>query len=367
VTRRRYAMTMRYAVIMAGGSGKRLWPLSRQGWPKQLLPLFDGRSLLQLAFDRAARVVPPERIWVCTGAAYGEDVLAQLPDLPAANLLGEPEGRDSLNAALWPAAVLAARDDAAVMAVLTADHLITPEEVFADRLDEAFRLAEADAGALVTFGVVPQGPNTGYGYLERGAELPGFADAARVVAFTEKPDRATAEVYLATGRYWWNSGMFVWQAQTLLRQVALLAADAHAGVCALAATPDRLAEIYPRLPKISIDYGVMEPVSRGAGDAHVVAIGLPVDWRDVGSYESLADALGPDESGNATQGAVVAHDAADNLVLNTEDGTVVAVLGVRDLAVVRTGRATLVMPLHRSQDVRDLADRVAASFGDELA
>ena len=357
---------MRYAVIMAGGSGKRLWPLSRQGQPKQLLPLFEGRSLLQIAFDRAARTVPADNILVCTGASYADIVMAQLPALEPGNLLGEPVGRDSLNAAAWPAAVLARRDPDAVMALLTADHLIDPPDTFDARLDEAFRVAESDARALVTFGIVPTEPHTGYGYLERGAPLPGFDDASTVVMFTEKPDRATAEAYLATGRYWWNSGMFVWRASTLLRQLGLLLPATLAAVEELAAHPARLAAVYPGLVRISLDYGIMEPVSRGQGDGHVVAIGLPVRWVDVGSLATLAAALAHDAAGNACQGSVVVRDAHDNLVVGT-DGAVVALLGVDGLAVIRTPAATLVAPLSRSQEVKDLADAVASLFGDEAA
>jgi len=357
---------MRYAVIMAGGSGKRLWPLSRQGQPKQLLPLFEGRSLLQIAFDRASRTVPADHIYVCTGASYADAVAAQLPELSPGNLLGEPVGRDSLNAAAWPAAVLARRDPDAVMALLTADHLIEEPETFADRLGEAFRLAESDADALVTFGVVPTEPHTGYGYLERGVWIPGFDDAAEVVAFTEKPDHATAEAYLATGRYWWNSGMFVWRAATLLRQLARLLPATHAAVLDLADHPERLGDIYPGLVKISLDYGVMEPVSRGQGDGHVVAVGLPVRWVDVGSFATLAAVLSHDAAGNACQGPVIVQDGRDNLVVSTGDA-VTAVLGVDGLSVIRTPAVTLVAPLARSQEIKDLADAVATRFGDEAA
>ena len=357
---------MRYAVIMAGGAGKRLWPLSHQGQPKQLLPLFDGRSLLQLAFERAARVVDPSRLLVCTGAPYADVVRAQLPDLAPENLLGEPEGRDSLNAAAWPAAVLALRDPDAAMAVLTADQLIEPDDVFAARLDEAFTLVETDPEALVTFGVEPTSPHTGYGYLERGEALPGFPDAAVVRAFHEKPDLATARAYLASGRYWWNSGMFVWQAATFLRQVEQLLPVTFRQVDELARHPERLGQIYPTLAKTSIDYGVMEPVSHGAGDAHVRAVGLPIRWEDVGSYATLAAALPKDAAGNVVQGDVLLADASGNAVLNAQDGTVVAVLGVHGLAVVRTPTATLVLPLERSQEVKDLANRAAATFGAEL-
>ena len=159
---------MRYVVIMAGGSGTRLWPLSRQGTPKQLLPLVGGKSLLRLAFERSLGSVPAERVWVVTGAAYAEAVAADLPELPATNILGEPVGRDSLNAAAWPAAVLQRLDPDAVIAQVSADHVIEPVEVFAERLDVAFSLAEADADVLVTLGVVPTSAHTGYGYLHRG-------------------------------------------------------------------------------------------------------------------------------------------------------------------------------------------------------
>ncbi|MCL2317229.1 MAG: sugar phosphate nucleotidyltransferase [Actinomycetia bacterium] len=358
---------MRYAVIMAGGSGTRLWPLSRQGQPKQLLPLFEGRSLLQLAYDRAARLVEPDRILVCTGAPYAKDVRRQLPDLREENLLGEPVGRDSLNAAAWPAAVVDRRDPDAVMAVLTADQLISPADVFVERLAEGFAVAEADEAALVTFGVVPTFPHPGYGYLERGETLAGFPDAAHVVAFTEKPDAETARTYLATGRYWWNSGMFVWRAATFLRQIEALLPATYAAVRDLADAPTRLGEIFPALVKTSIDYAIMEPVSRGAGTAHVVAVALPIQWQDVGSFEALATVWPADASGNVVQGAAVVAEGRGNLVVNADDESIVALFGVDDLVVVRTPTATLVMPLARSQDVKSLVGHVAARHGDDLA
>lgn len=358
---------MRYVVIMAGGSGKRLWPLSRQGEPKQLLPLFSGRSLLQLAFERVLHVVDAERVLVCTGSSYAEVVAAQLPDLRPENLLGEPEGRDSLNAVAWPAAVLARRDPDAVVAVVTADQLISPVETFASALADGFRLAEDDPGLLVTFGVVPTSPHTGYGYLARGADLTGYGTASEVIEFTEKPGLATAETYLASGRYWWNAGMFVWRARTLLDQLAVLHPQTHAKVCELAEHPDRLAEIYPGLLKISVDYAVMEPVSRGEGSARIAAIGLDVEWVDVGSFEALHAVLPHDPADNAVVGAVVTRNSTGNLLVNTQDASVLAVVDLHDMVVVRTVDATVVGTLAASQQVKALAEQVSAELSPELA
>ncbi|GAB3745182.1 mannose-1-phosphate guanylyltransferase [Microlunatus parietis] len=359
---------MRYAVIMAGGSGTRLWPLSRKGMPKQLLPLVDGKSTLRLAYERLAGVVPDERILVCTGAAHLDLVAADVPELDPANLLGEPEGRDSLNAIAWPAALLAERDPDAVMTVLSSDHLISPVARFADALQDGFAAAESDPGALVTFGVVPTSPHTGLGYLERGAEVAGRSGVCRVEAFVEKPDRETAEGYLASGRYWWNSGMFAWRAETFLDQLRQLLPDTHAQVRELAAHPDRLAGIYPRLTKISVDYAIMEPVSQGRATGHVLAVGLPIDWQDIGGFAALADLLPRDESGNATEGPSVLHLSKDNLVINKSgDGRLVAMVGISGTVVVQTPEITLVCPLAEAGRVKELVAEVAARLGPDYA
>lgn len=192
---------MRYVLIMAGGSGTRLWPLSRQGMPKQLLKIVGGTSLLRIAYERVVGVVPPENVLVCTGAEYADVVAAELPEIDPGNILGEPEGRDSLNAIAWPAAVVAARDSEAVLAVLASDHIMRPEEEFRRALADGFEVAETDEQALVTFGVVPTSAHTGYGYLHRGAPVPGHPGAHVLQAFKEKPDAATAQEYLDSGDY----------------------------------------------------------------------------------------------------------------------------------------------------------------------
>lgn len=356
---------MRYVLIMAGGSGKRLWPLSRQGEPKQLLTLIEGKSLLRIAYERVQGFVPDANVIICTGASYADTVSAQLPEIPAENLLGEPEGRDSLNAVAWTAAVIAQRDPEAVMAVLTADHIMDDVDVFRARLDEGFRLAEAHADAFVTFGVVPTSPQTGFGYLHRGRPVDGFEHACQVQEFKEKPDLATAEAYLATGEYWWNSGMFVWRTATLLTTLAALQPTTHALVGELAAHPDRLAAIFPRLPKISVDYAVMEPVSAGAVQGRVVAVELPIRWHDVGSFLALAGQLDHDADGNAASGATVSLDAANNLLINRGGPEhVLAVADIENMAVITTPHATLVIPLDQSERVKELVARVVESHGE---
>ncbi len=358
---------MRYVAILAGGSGTRLWPLSRRGQPKQLLNLIGGRSLLRLAYERIADSVPAERVLVCTGAAYSDVVAEQIPELPVGNILGEPVGRDSLNAVAWTTAVIAARDPDAVVAVLSADQIIRPVERFVAALDEAFRIAEADPRALVTFGVVPDSPHTGYGYLRRGLGLDGFPGCSEVAEFREKPSLEVATAYLASGEYWWNSGMFVWRVATLLEQLRLLKPQTHGLITALAAEPGRLDDVYPRLERISVDYAIMEPVSQGRGSGHVVAVPLPISWVDLGGYRALFDNLPAGPSDNRVMGQVVVSDAEGNLLINTRgEGSVLAVAGIRDTVVVTTPDATLVVPLAGSQAVKELVAAVVGQVSADL-
>ncbi|WP_203567344.1 mannose-1-phosphate guanylyltransferase [Aestuariimicrobium ganziense] len=358
---------MRHVAIMAGGSGKRLWPLSRQGEPKQLLTLIEGRSLLRIAYERIRELVPDANVLVCTGAAYADQVAAQLPELPPENLLGEPEGRDSLNAVAWSAAVIAARDPEAVMAVLTADHIMRPVELFRSRLEAGFEVAEQVEDAFVTFGVVPTMPATGFGYLHKGQPLDDHEHAVEVTQFKEKPSLEVAAEYLASGEYWWNSGMFVWRAATFLATLEQLMPQTVADVTALTDDPSRVAELYPQLVKVSVDYAVMEPVSVGRAPGRVIAVELPIEWYDVGSFQALAEHLPRDEHGNAVTGATVALGASGNLLINTRgEGTVLAVTGVHDHAVVTTPTATMVVPLADSELVKDLVALVAERHGAEL-
>ncbi len=359
---------MRYVVIMAGGSGTRLWPLSRQGTPKQLLEIFGGKSLLRLAYERVAGMVPDAQILTCTSRDYADVVAAQLPELPELNILGEPVGRDSLNAVAWSAGVLADRDPDAVVAMVTADQIIEPIDEFQRSLGRAFSVVEVHPQALVTLGVVPTSPHTGYGYLHRAEQLEGFPGVHALAEFKEKPALEVAERYLASGEYWWNAGMFVWRARTLLEQLVTLLPDTAAKIDRIIADPSSLDEVFATLEKTSVDYAVMEPVSAGRTDAQVVAVGLDVDWRDVGGYLSLAEQFIRDADGNAIEGMTVALDSSGCILINIAgDHHLVAGLGLRDMLVVHTDSSTLVAPLAASERIKELVELVRATHGAEFS
>jgi mannose-1-phosphate guanylyltransferase len=361
---------MQYGVIMAGGAGTRLWPLSRGNMPKQLLPVVKGKSLLQLSYERLRGILPADRIYVCTSAAHGDAVLANLPELPKSNLLGEPIGRDTANAVGFPAAVLLKRDKDAVFCVVTADHVIEPIDTFQAAIRGAFDVAQQSPNALVTFGIVPTYGHTGLGYVHRGEALPAVKGAYKVQAFKEKPDKATADRYAESGRYYWNSGMFVWRADTVLNELATHLPDSHKGLTQIAdawGTQQQnavLNEIYPKLPKISIDYGVMEPASQGKGRAQVFVVEMDVQWLDVGSWPALAETLNVDERDNATAGnTIVLVDSEDNIIVSDEPEHLVTTIGLSDMIVVHTKDATLVCPKREAQRVKELVGRVKEKFG----
>jgi mannose-1-phosphate guanylyltransferase len=356
---------MKYAVIMAGGSGLRLWPLSRSSRPKQLLKLVGGRSLLQLTWDRIVGLLPAEQIFVCTVESDAAAVLAELPHLPADNVLCEPVGRDTANAIGFASALLYEQDPDAVIAFLTADHIIEPMAEFRAALDHGFALATIP-DRLVTFGIVPTHAHTGLGYVETGDPLAEDAAAYQAAAFREKPDAETAETYLRSGRHLWNSGMFVWRADSVLDRLAAHLPGSHADLTRIAkawGTDQRettLSSLYPTLPKISIDYAVMEPASRDPGV--VVVVPMDVSWLDVGSWPTLARTLPLDENGNAVNATLSARDAGHNVVVSDDPDHLVAAIGVTDLIVVHTKDVTLVCRREDAERVKAMAEQVAAQF-----
>ena len=362
---------MRHAVIMAGGSGTRLWPLSRSSRPKQLLDVLatpDGgvHSLLAEAFGRLEHVLPADRIWVCTAARYADAARTALPRLRPDRLVLEPTARDTANAVGLSAALVHDVDPDAELAVVSADHVIRPVERFAEALRTAYDVLTERPQALVTLGVTPTSPATGFGYVHRGAPttVPG---AAEVAAFREKPDLATAEAYLTSGEYLWNSGMFVWRARTVLDALGTHLPASAEGLARIVAAPagdERdavLAEVFPTLPRISVDYAVLEPAATEPG--RVVVVDLDVDWLDVGSWPALAHTLTSDAAGNAVGGPAVLLDSAGNVVLSDDPEHLVALVGVRDSVVVHTRDVTMVCPVGDAERVKQLLAEVESRYG----
>ncbi|MBT4530117.1 MAG: mannose-1-phosphate guanylyltransferase [Phycisphaerae bacterium] len=347
---------MRHAMIMAGGSGTRLWPMSRGETPKQLIGLFDGKSLLEIAADRLNGVVASEQQWICTNQKH-QDVICKKLGLPTSQLLGEPEPRDTLNAVAFTAAVLHKQDPDAVFAVLTADHIIRPQEEFARCLDIGFALVEEDASRFITFGITPTFPATGYGYVELGDAI---RDGARLCKrFVEKPDAKTAEEYIASGNFAWNSGMFVFHTGTFLNALERLQPESYAGIKRIAdawGTDHQqhvLDEVYPALPKISVDYGMMEPVS--LDDAFsICTVPMDVEWLDVGSWPSYGDTLEADGQGNRSDTKSLHLDSKNVLCVSSDKSHTITTIGCDSLVIVHTDDATLVFPESEAQRVKEM-------------
>jgi mannose-1-phosphate guanylyltransferase len=339
------------ALILAGGSGTRFWPLSRRGRPKQLLALEGGRTLLQETVARLAPLVGPREVWVSTTRELAPEVRRQLPEVPAEQVLEEPVGRNTAPAIAWSVASMPAAAREGVVGVFPADHRIGEPGAFRDTVGRAAGVVERE-DLVMTLGVKPSRPDTGYGYLELGEPLADELDLRRVARFREKPEPAMAEAFVRSGNHLWNAGIFVFRGSTLLALLAEHRPELAAGIAGVVADPRRAGELYPRLPSISIDYALMEKLDRLAT--------LPLDcgWSDLGSWEALAEVLPVDEAGNACRGETLAVDAQGNLLF--ADAGTVAVLGVRDLVVVRTADAVLVLPRGRSQEVRRIVGELEA-------
>ncbi|MDA0372652.1 MAG: sugar phosphate nucleotidyltransferase [Planctomycetota bacterium] len=345
-----------HAVILAGGSGTRFWPASRTRRPKQLLPLARGRSLIGATFDRLLGLVEPSRIWVITNPTQADGIREALPELLEDRLLVEPEARDTAPCVAFATARVEAEDPGATVVFLPADHLIEPVERFQALLARGAGIA-AEHGALVTFGIRPRHPATGYGYVQPGRPVDDAEPRACFVdRFREKPDLDTARAYVATGRMLWNSGIFVWThdglatameagAPALAERAATMLDAFRAGDVAAAE------DAFRACPRISVDYAVLEQAPR------VAVVEADLDWNDVGSFAALPSVAPADPAGNST---FLVHDAravlldAKNCVVYGDAPRTVALFGVEDLVVVQTEDAILVCPRERAEELKAL-------------
>ena len=347
-----------FVSILAGGSGTRLWPYSRRQNPKHLLPLFDGRSTIQLTVDRIRSLVPDDHILIVTASDHVSRVREQIPNIPARNYVVEPAPRGTAACVGLAALYIRKQDPSSIMISLHADHVIEKVQPFLNILTTAIK--KAQQGHLVTLGIVPRYAETGFGYIHRGELIDQTDDnpVYRVLRFTEKPDQSTARAFVSSGEYYWNSGMFVWQVQDILGEIERLEPDIYAHLAAVDAALgterelSTLADIWPKIPKKTIDVAVMEKAK------DVVVIPSDIGWNDIGSWAALASIMESGENGNISfgEGEHLSIDTTNSLVYSS--GHLVATIGLRDIIVIDTDDVTLICSMDVAQKVRKMVDRL---------
>ncbi|MCC6801524.1 MAG: mannose-1-phosphate guanylyltransferase [Anaerolineae bacterium] len=350
-----------YAVILAGGGGTRLWPVSRADLPKQLLSLVESNSMFRVSVERLEPLFTPDQIYVVTGSRFVDAMRAEAPEIPPENFIIEPYGRNTAPAAALAVTVIAERDPQATIVLLTADHHIAQKQKFCDVLQAAYILAQDDY--IVTLGISPSLPATGFGYIQRGerlGEINGF-DCYQARGFTEKPDTQTAIRFIRSGDYSWNSGMFIWRADRALKEFERYQPEIHQQMMALrpsVGTSDfetKLAEIWEQVPSVQIDTGVMEKTER------IAVIPVDIGWSDVGSWDALFDVLDLDTDGNGFKGS-----SPNRLVIDTKNTLVYSdkltvTIGIEDLVIVDTQDVLMVCRKDRTQDVKKVVDMLRAA------
>ena len=347
-----------YALILAGGSGERFWPLSRRARPKQLLRLVSKQTLLEETVVRLSGLVPDDRILILTNVEQEAAVRDLLPKFPKKNILAEPAKRDTTAAIALGAGWVARRDHSATMLVLPADHIIKDRAAFQKTMMTAARAAE-ETGALVTIGIKPTWPCPGFGYIEQGERVQlrsakGETEIHRVLRFREKPNADLAESFLRKGNFRWNAGMFVWSVPTVLSEFNRQSPDLAHFISQLRAPENfekALRERFSKLPKISFDYAIMERADR------VLVVEADFDWDDVGSWTAVANYLKRDEKNNASNCPITALDSTGNIV-SDQNGANIALLGVHNLIIVRTDDALLICHRHQAEKIKELVGKI---------
>ncbi len=348
-----------YALILAGGGGTRLWPMSRSANPKQMQKISGDRTMFQTTVDRLDGVIPIENVYVLTTEAQGIELKKQYPQIPDENYILETKPRGTASVIGLGAVHLFARDPEATLAVLASDHFIKNTPLFHEILNHAHDAASE--GHLVTIGIEPTVPATGYGYIEEGSDLEG-TPAKRVMRFREKPDLETAKAFLKSGKFWWNSGMFIWRAERILEEIRKFLPDLAdrleriRGAIGTADYDAVLSENWEVIKPTTIDYGVLE---KAEDIVFLPAKGL--DWDDIGSWDSLFDVLDANESGNyQVGGRQLAIDSRGNLTGSDQPDKMIVTIGLQDTVVIESGNAILVCPRSAAQRVREAVDRLKA-------
>lgn len=343
-----------YCVIMAGGRGTRFWPRSRSAMPKQLLDIVGEQTMMQETVNRVLPCCPPDHILVITNIEQEAEVRAQLPMIPADHIIAEPVGRNTAACICLAAVWISARGEDEVMAVMPADHYIRDATIFRRCLQQAVEAA-GEHDVLITIGIEPRCPETGYGYIQYGGDrLGSFSDIMHVERFHEKPSREMAEGFIRQGNFYWNSGMFVWKPSVILRETEKLLPKVYDAIAPLGAAREHdkfqagIRDAYAKVPSISIDYGVMEK------SREVYVVKGDFGWNDIGSWSAIYDIGEPDGDGNVVRGEAVLHDTTGSLIVAQK--RLVAASGVKDIIVVATDDAVLVCPRDRSQDVKKIVE-----------
>lgn len=350
---------MLHAVVMAGGTGTRFWPRSTEARPKQFLKLFDDKTMLQTTVNRVEKLVPAERVWVITNDRYVNIVQDQLPDVPESNIVGEPVAKNTAPCVALAAALIREKDPDGTMIVLPADHHIKDPDTFIEILETAS--AKAQDEVLVTIGIKPDRPETGYGYIEFDndtSETHEGREVKQVKQFREKPDNRTAQHFIDSGNFLWNSGMFIWRADTILQQFADHLPEVQEQLDEL--TPEigkntqlkAVNSFYRGCPSISIDYGIMEKADT------VFVVPGEFGWNDVGSWRAVYDLRTKDDDGNVLQTDHVTLTGSKNNLVQSDSGKMIALSGVENMAIVETDDAILICKLDKAQGVKDIVNQL---------